>query len=201
LEEKSASEASKKMLKKTGIGLILFRLEKGRPSRIRTDFGSRNHKGEFAERTRESMTGGISVPECFVFPSAEPEWLSKFWKINFQPSEVFEWGYNAKVLPASGSMIIFSSGGAFIGQGIAIGSRNTTRDERKKGSKERFLLLWGKSILKYPREVPIAEVKDSIDLVRNRSLRGANLAIKYRAISLSEGQKVVAKALDVLKIA
>ncbi len=201
LEEKSVSSTSMKTLKKTGIGLILFQLEKGSPTEIKIVIGSRDHRGQFVERTLDAMTEKIATPECFVFPSSYPEWLPKLWRDSARASEkkLTYWGYDAKVLPPSGSIIIFSSGGAFVGQGIAVESRNTTADERRKGDKHlRRLVLWRKSILKYPRKVPIGEVKDGIEAIRNRDLRGANLAIKYRAISLSEGQKVVSKALNVL---
>lgn len=204
LEEKSVSRPSMEMLRKTGIGLILYRLEKGNLTEIRREIESRNHIGRFAKRTKDSMTEKVATPECFVFPTSKDrgyEYLRSLWKNSARASEdkLADWYYDGTVLPPSGSIIIFSSGGAFVGQGIAIESRSTTADDRRKGCRwKRLLILWRKSILKYPRKVPIAEVKDGIGIIRNRDLKRANLVLKYRAISLSEGQKIVSKALNVL---
>nr|MDO8100091.1 hypothetical protein [Candidatus Njordarchaeota archaeon] len=201
LEEKSVSEESKKTLKKTGIGLIVYQLEKGSPTEIKRIIESIDHKGSFVERTRNSMTEEVATPKCYVFPSADPQWLPKKWRENDLASgkKPVKWYYDAKLLPPTGSIIIFSSKGYFVGQGTVIESRNTAADDRKEGYKwSRLLVFWGKSFLKYPRKVPIAEVKDSIHAIRNKDLRMANYQIKYKPISSLEAQKIVSKALNVL---
>jgi hypothetical protein len=111
LEEKSVNEESVKTLKKTGIGLIVYHLEKGSPTEIRTVIESKDHRGPFVERTRKSMTKKVPTPGCYVFPSAYSEWLPKLWRNSAHASEkkVIYWGYRAKVLPPRGSIIIFSS--------------------------------------------------------------------------------------------
>ncbi len=197
LHESSVSPASKAMLAKTNIGLIVFNLEKG-VIKAEKLLDSVDHKGQYVQKTRDGLVEKQESPECFIFPSKNKNWLPKLWKKAGMASnsDVIKWGYDAKRLPPKGSIIIFSSGGELLGQGIVANSRQTTEEERKQGSHKMMMTLWTKSILEYPQPVGISEVKEHISSIRNKDLRGANLAIRYLPISFSEGQKIVQKALE-----
>ena len=195
LSKEYVSIPSKEKLKKTGIGLLLYKTRKDTLQKPHLEIASVDHNGPFIKNTRTAMSGIIGDPRCYIFPARSTDWTEKNIFKAAKKSKFVEYDYNAKRLPSKGSIIVFYDKKQFIGQGTVFKSRHATKED--KTSYSYIASLWAETVYKYPKPVSLDEIKDQISVLHGHSGRSLTQVIRrYPTISFTECQRIMQKALE-----